>query len=256
MGVDNMEDEFNKEFAAWPIRYFIAKDGKLLHKSDNSIDNDLFDQDSIQNFFRGLGFVRVHVPKLVQPSEEKPFAWFNPKPPPPPPMTKMAHASSGRLLMACCCSPCICIIAPGFICISKLRKRIKNNSNRLSEPISDLSLRTRTKMAHFSSGPLRPIKHGSRNQEIDLESRFRVKMAHSSSGPLRVKDLDMFEEEDSDSGIRVRVKMAHSSSGPLRVEDLDMFEEEDSDSGSWLDSEFGGRDHESSGTILGPVTRL
>jgi len=221
--VDNMEDEFNKEFAAWPIRYFIAKDGKLLHKSDNSIENDVFDQDSIQNFFRGLGFVRVHVPKLVQPSEEKPFAWFNPKPPPPPPMTKMAHASSGRLLMACCCSPCICIIAPGFICVSKLRKRIKNNSNRLSEPIS--GIRTRTRMAHFSSGPLRPIKHGSRGQEIDLESRFRVKMAHSSSGPLRVKDLDMFEEEDSDSG-------------------------------SWLDSEFGGRDHESSGTILGPVTRL
>jgi len=63
--VDNMEDEFNKEFAAWPIRYFIAKDGKLLHKSDNSIDNDLFDQDSIQNFFSGLGFVRVHIPKPV-----------------------------------------------------------------------------------------------------------------------------------------------------------------------------------------------
>ena len=210
--VDNMEDEFNKEFAAWPIRYFIAKDGKLLHKSDNSIEHDVFDHYSIQNFFRGLGFVRVHVPKLVQPPEEKPYAYAR---------TKMAHASSGILLMACCCSPCICILS----CVSKLRKRIKNNSNRLSEPISDLSLRTRTKMAHFSSGPLRPIKHGSRGQEIDLESRFRVKMAHSSSGPLRVKDLDMFEEEDSDSG-------------------------------SWLDSEFGGRDHESSGTILGSVTRL
>ena len=52
--VDNMEDEFNKEFAAWPIRYFIAKDGKLLHKSDNSVENDLFDVVSIQNFFRFL----------------------------------------------------------------------------------------------------------------------------------------------------------------------------------------------------------
>ena len=116
--VDNMEDEFNKEFAAWPIRYFIAKDGKLLHKSDNSIENDVFDQDSIQNFFRGLGFVRVHVPKLVQPPEEKPYAYAR---------TKMAHASSGILLMACCCSPCICILAPGFICVSKLRKIVKRD---------------------------------------------------------------------------------------------------------------------------------
>ena len=67
--VDNMEDEFNKEFAAWPIRYFIAKDGKLLHKSNNSIENDLFDQDSIQNFFKGHGFVRVHLPKPVMMGE-------------------------------------------------------------------------------------------------------------------------------------------------------------------------------------------
>jgi len=173
--VDNMEDEFNKEFAAWPIRYFIAKDGKLLHKSDNSIENDVFDQDSIQNFFRGLGFVRVHVPKLVQPPEEKPYA--------PYARTKMAHASSGILLMACCCSPCICILS----CFSKLRKRIKKNS-----------IRSAVKMAHFSSGPLRQIDLESRDQEISLESRFRVRMSHSSSGPLRVKDSDMFEEEDSD----------------------------------------------------------
>ena len=50
--VDNMEDEFNKEFAAWPIRYFIAKEGRLLHKTENSIDNDLFDPVSLQNFFQ------------------------------------------------------------------------------------------------------------------------------------------------------------------------------------------------------------
>ena len=164
--------------------------------------------------------MRVHVPKLVKPSEEKPFAWFNPKP--PPPRTKMAHVSSGRLLMrtlmACCCSPCICIIAPGFIFVSKLRKRIKKNSNRSSGSISDLSLSSSIKMVHFSSGPLRPINLESRDQEISLESRFRVRMSHSSSGPLRVKDSDVFEEEDSDSG-------------------------------SWLDSEFGGRVHESSGTV-------
>ena len=30
--VDGMEDAFNKEFAAWPIRYFIAKEGRLLHQ--------------------------------------------------------------------------------------------------------------------------------------------------------------------------------------------------------------------------------
>ena len=44
--VDGIEDSFNKEFAAWPIRYFIAKEGRLLHKTENSTDNDLFDQDS------------------------------------------------------------------------------------------------------------------------------------------------------------------------------------------------------------------
>ena len=54
MLVDNMEDHFNKDFAAWPIRYFIAKEGQLLHKSENRIDNALFDQDTIQNFFKGL----------------------------------------------------------------------------------------------------------------------------------------------------------------------------------------------------------
>jgi len=127
--VDNMENEFNKEFAAWPIRYFIAKDGKLLHKSDNSIENDLFDQDSIQNFFRGLGFVRVNVTKLVEPTKEKSYAWFNPKPPlPPRPKRRMAHLSSSLLLMACCCSPCICVLAPGYICVSKIRKTVKKNS--------------------------------------------------------------------------------------------------------------------------------
>ena len=42
---------------AFPIRYFIAKEGRLVHKTENSIDNDLFDQESIQNFFRGFGFV-------------------------------------------------------------------------------------------------------------------------------------------------------------------------------------------------------
>ena len=54
MLVDNMEDHFNKDFAAWPIRYFIAKEGQLLHKSENRIENALFDQDTIQNFFKGL----------------------------------------------------------------------------------------------------------------------------------------------------------------------------------------------------------
>ena len=121
--VDNMEDEFNKEFAAWPIRYFIAKDGKLLHKSDNSIENDLFDQDSIQNFFRGLGFVPV--PGFV------PVHRFNfklSKEKPPRPRTRMAHFSSSLLLMACCCSPCICVLAPGYICVSKIRTIVKRNS--------------------------------------------------------------------------------------------------------------------------------
>jgi hypothetical protein len=60
--VDGMEDAFNKEFAAWPIRYFIAKEGRLLHKTENSINNSLFDQVSIQNFFRGFGFVRPFQP--------------------------------------------------------------------------------------------------------------------------------------------------------------------------------------------------
>ena len=126
--VDNMEDEFNKEFAAWPIRYFIAKDGKLLHKSDNSIENDIFDRNSIQNFFRGLGFV----PERIQVPKARLWPWQNDKPydydPQPPPLrTKMAHVSSGILLMACCCSPCICILAPGFICVSKLRKIVKRD---------------------------------------------------------------------------------------------------------------------------------
>ena len=62
--VDDLEDAFNKEFAAWPIRYFIAKEGRLLHKTENSIDNDRFDQVSLQNFFRGFGFVPAPDPDL------------------------------------------------------------------------------------------------------------------------------------------------------------------------------------------------
>ena len=57
--VDNMEDAFNKEFAAWPIRYFIAKEGRLLHKTENSIANSLFDQDTIQNFFKRLRSIEI-----------------------------------------------------------------------------------------------------------------------------------------------------------------------------------------------------
>ena len=45
--VDGMEDAFNKEFAAWPIRYFIAKEGRLLYKSENSIKDSRFDQVSL-----------------------------------------------------------------------------------------------------------------------------------------------------------------------------------------------------------------
>ena len=104
--VDNMEDAFNKEFAAWPIRYFIAKEGRLLHKTENSIDKDLFDQESIQNFFRGFGFVRAHIPRVVEMSQERSYTWINPNAPVRP-VTKMLHFSSVEMLMACCCSPCI-----------------------------------------------------------------------------------------------------------------------------------------------------
>ena len=45
--VDDMDDAFNKEFAAWPIRYFIAKEGRLLYKSENSIKDSRFDQVSL-----------------------------------------------------------------------------------------------------------------------------------------------------------------------------------------------------------------
>jgi len=127
--VDNMEDAFNKEFAAWPIRYFIAKEGRLVHKTENSIDNDLFDQESIQNFFRGFGFVRAHIPKLVEPSKEKSYVCIKPNAPVRL-VTKMAHRSSAQKLMACCCSPCICIALPCYfcvLCVDEIRQRIKRN---------------------------------------------------------------------------------------------------------------------------------
>ena len=64
---------------AFPIRYFIAKEGRLVHKTENSIDNDLFDEVSLQNFFRGFGFVRAHVPKVTELSgEECHVYWMNP----------------------------------------------------------------------------------------------------------------------------------------------------------------------------------
>ena len=121
--MDGMEDAFNKEFAAWPIRYFIAKEGRLLHKTENSINNDLFDEVSLQNFFRGFGFVRVHVPKVIEPSGEECYVWENPhyRDPRRAPRTKMAHPSSIGLLL--CCSPCICIAAPCFFCVEKIRKK-------------------------------------------------------------------------------------------------------------------------------------
>ena len=57
--VDNMDDAFNKEFSAWPIRYFIAKEGRLLHKTENSIANRIFDQDTMQNFFKRLRSIEI-----------------------------------------------------------------------------------------------------------------------------------------------------------------------------------------------------
>ena len=124
--VDNMEDSFNKEFAAWPIRYFIAKEGVLLHKTENSIENDLFDQDSLQNFFRGLGFVREHIPKVIDPCWEGTYVWEDPNQKVEP-RTRMLHFSSIELLVACCCSPCICIAVPCYLCVDMIRQRVKRN---------------------------------------------------------------------------------------------------------------------------------
>jgi len=123
--VDGMEDAFNKEFAAWPIRYFIAKEGRLLHKTENSINNDLFDELSLQNFFRGFGFVSAHVPKVAERSGEECYIWVNPHYRGPRMVRKMAHPSSVGLLL--CCSPCICIAAPCFFCVKKIQKQIKRS---------------------------------------------------------------------------------------------------------------------------------
>ena len=119
--VDNMEDTFNKEFAAWPIRYFIAKEGRLHYKTDNSFDNDLFDETSIQNFFKGFGFVRVNDPNVIEPP-----VWTNPDyRGPPKPRRKMGHPSTIGLLL--CCSPCICIAYPCFVCVDKIRQKVKRD---------------------------------------------------------------------------------------------------------------------------------
>ena len=135
--VDGIEDSFNKEFAAWPIRYFIAKEGRLLHKTENSIDNDLFDQDSLQNFFRGFGFVRAHVPNVIEPFKQEGYVWSDGQTVWMNPnyeggvrrvrrvRTKMAHPSSIGLLL--CCSPCICIAVPCFFCVDKICEKIKGN---------------------------------------------------------------------------------------------------------------------------------
>ena len=122
--VDGMEDAFNKEFAAWPIRYSIAKEGRLLHKTENSINNDLFDQLSLQNFFRGFGFVHAPVPKVIEPSGEECYVWENPNY--CRPVTKMAHPSSigKKIGLLLCCSPCICIAAPCFFCVKKIHEHI------------------------------------------------------------------------------------------------------------------------------------
>ena len=116
--VDSMEDAFNKEFAAWPIRYFIAKEGRLLHKTENSINNDLFDQLSLQNFFRGFGFVHAPVPKVIEPGEPSGAEYYV--------RTKMAHPSSigKKIGLLLCCSPCICIAAPCFFCVKKIHEKI------------------------------------------------------------------------------------------------------------------------------------
>ena len=101
-----------------------------MHKTENSIDNDLFDQESIQNFFRGFGFVRAHIPRMVEMSQERAYVWKNPNAPVRP-VTKMAHRSSAqKKLMACCCSPCICIALPCYLCVKcvdEIRQRIKSN---------------------------------------------------------------------------------------------------------------------------------
>jgi len=121
--VDNMEDSFNKEFAAWPIRYFIAKEGRLLHKTKNSINNDLFDQVSLQNFFRGFGFVRAFDLNLDREASRALITMLHIS-------STGAFATRPNCLPNCLfisLSPCLCIAAPCFFCIRKIRQRIKRN---------------------------------------------------------------------------------------------------------------------------------
>jgi len=87
------------QIQAAAIRYFVAKEGRLLHKTENSIDNDLFDEVSLQNFFRGFGFVRAHVPKVIEPSREECYVWVNPNYRGPRKVTKMANLSTIGLML-------------------------------------------------------------------------------------------------------------------------------------------------------------
>ena len=188
--VDNMDDEFNKEFAAWPIRYFIAKDGKLLHKSDNSVENDLFDVVSIQNFFRGLGFTRVYVPKMVEPTEEKTHTRIKPNPPVQL-VTKMAHRSSGLCkLMACCCSPCIGLVFLSCFCAEKLHRNCccpcimmaHSSSGTIKQslsPPSEFDVRNRWNV-YTSSSKARSVLGSTEHWQLDPQSQPFQQMALTS----------------------------------------------------------------------------
>jgi len=43
MLVDNISNGFQKAFAAWPFRYYLVKDGKIVHKAQPSPVSLLYD---------------------------------------------------------------------------------------------------------------------------------------------------------------------------------------------------------------------
>jgi len=125
--VDGMEDHFNKELAAWPIRYYIIKDQKILHQTGNGL-GPYFDEMSLQNFFKGFGFVKESKLNGFIGDFEKDFEELLAI------SVKMIHPSSvGRQLCECCIALCCCpCLFTGFLCMHgkrKLNDRITQSRN-------------------------------------------------------------------------------------------------------------------------------
>lgn len=112
MLVDDMEDNFSKEFAAWPVRLYVIEDGKLAFISELTCDDKL-DAVSLQDWLQRNTPVLGILESLVYTCDDSdPFNQL--------PCVLMASATSTGMCGACrgifCICNCVLCCFPMILC--------------------------------------------------------------------------------------------------------------------------------------------